>query len=149
MKILASLLAGVALAATVLVAPAQAATTAEYEAEVVTATNTYRTAKGLNALKKSPCLEKKADAWAKHLATEVKKLEHRSPSNLKKVLKQCKKKRIGENLAVGYPTGTAVVTAWKNSPGHNANLLKANTSWYGVGAYHDGTQWWTVQMIAG
>jgi uncharacterized protein YkwD len=29
----------------------------------------------------------------------------------------------GENIAAGYTTGTAVFDAWRNSPGHNSNML--------------------------
>lgn len=32
----------------------------------------------------------------------------------------------GENIAAGYTTGAAVFEGWKNSPGHNANMLGAN-----------------------
>ncbi len=32
----------------------------------------------------------------------------------------------GENIAAGYTTAQSVFDAWKNSPGHNANMLNAN-----------------------
>ena len=38
---------------------------------------------------------------------------------------------IGENVAAGYDTPAAVVTAWMGSPGHRANIL--NTNWQGIG----------------
>ena len=33
---------------------------------------------------------------------------------------------MGENIAAGYSTASDVFTAWKNSPGHNANMLNSN-----------------------
>ena len=38
----------------------------------------------------------------------------------------------GENIAAGYSTAAAVFQGWKNSPGHNANMLGANFKVVGV-----------------
>ncbi len=38
----------------------------------------------------------------------------------------------GENIAAGYSTAEAVFQGWKNSPGHNANMLGANFKVLGV-----------------
>jgi uncharacterized protein YkwD len=38
----------------------------------------------------------------------------------------------GENIAAGYGTAAAVFAGWKNSPGHNANMLGANYTVVGV-----------------
>ncbi len=38
----------------------------------------------------------------------------------------------GENIAAGYSTAAAVFQGWKNSPGHNANMLGANYKVLGV-----------------
>jgi len=38
---------------------------------------------------------------------------------------------IGENIAAGFTTPEAVVTAWMNSAGHRANILDAD--WLGIG----------------
>ena len=38
----------------------------------------------------------------------------------------------GENLAAGYNTAAAVFQGWKNSPGHDANMLGANFTVVGV-----------------
>lgn len=40
---------------------------------------------------------------------------------------------IGENIAAGYTTAADVFTAWKNSPGHNANMLGASYSAISIG----------------
>ncbi|MCR8842630.1 CAP domain-containing protein [Paenibacillus sp. SC116] len=39
----------------------------------------------------------------------------------------------GENIAAGYPTPQAVMTAWMNSPVHRANILNPNFTYLGVG----------------
>jgi len=38
----------------------------------------------------------------------------------------------GENIAAGYATAAAVFTGWKNSAGHNANMLSANFKVLGI-----------------
>ena len=47
----------------------------------------------------------------------------------------------GENIAKGYRTAEAVVTAWMNSEGHRANILNANYTEIGVGYEADGNYW--------
>jgi uncharacterized protein YkwD len=51
----------------------------------------------------------------------------------------------GENIAYGYATAQAVVTAWMNSAGHRANILNANFNEIGVGmvANARGQLFWT------
>ncbi|MBE9136252.1 CAP domain-containing protein [Nodosilinea sp. LEGE 07088] len=40
---------------------------------------------------------------------------------------------IGENVAFGQPTATAVMTAWMNSPGHRQNILNPAFTELGIG----------------
>lgn len=44
----------------------------------------------------------------------------------------------GENIAQGQSSPSAVMTSWKNSPGHNANMLNGSFHRVGIG-YHQGT----------
>jgi hypothetical protein len=57
---------------------------------------------------------------------------------------------LGENIAAGMSTATDAFTAWKNSPGHNANMLGANYTAIGVGrAYVAGSSYgwyWTTDF---
>jgi hypothetical protein len=39
----------------------------------------------------------------------------------------------GENIAAGYSSAQAVFDGWKNSPGHNSNMLGANYRVMGIG----------------
>jgi uncharacterized protein YkwD len=41
--------------------------------------------------------------------------------------------RLGENIAAGYRTPSAVMTAWMKSPGHRANILNCRFTAIGVG----------------
>lgn len=56
----------------------------------------------------------------------------------------------GENIAGGYATADAVFTAWKNSSGHNANMLGANYKVIGIArAYGAGSRYgwyWTTDF---
>jgi uncharacterized protein YkwD len=42
---------------------------------------------------------------------------------------------LGENIAAGYTTAQQVFDGWKNSPGHNANMLGASYTSIGIGRY--------------
>ena len=59
---------------------------------------------------------------------------------------------IGENAAMGYPTGLSVVIGWivdegVPSLGHRENLLSAGWEHMGIGLY--GGSWWTQDFGAG
>jgi len=50
-----------------------------------------------------------------------------------------------ENVARGYPTPSAVMTGWMNSPGHRANILNCSLHALGVGVVRSsgGRYYWT------
>ncbi len=56
----------------------------------------------------------------------------------------------GENIAAGYVTADAVFNGWKNSSGHNANMLNANYKVIGIGrVYTAGSNYgwyWTTDF---
>lgn len=55
---------------------------------------------------------------------------------------------LGENIAAGYPTADSVIQGWLNSPGHCANLMKANATELGVANVRSETanfgMYWTL-----
>ena len=57
---------------------------------------------------------------------------------------------VGENIAAGNATAAAVLTQWKNSPPHNANMLDAGYGAVGIGrAYRAGSRYgwyWTANF---
>ena len=58
---------------------------------------------------------------------------------------------IGENIAAGYPTPKAVMDAWMGSPGHCANIMKADFVDMGVACVPGGQgntyiTYWTMDL---
>lgn len=57
---------------------------------------------------------------------------------------------LGENIAAGYDTAQSVFDAWKNSPGHNANMLNPDFVVIGIGiAYNSSSTYcwyWTTDF---
>jgi uncharacterized protein YkwD len=51
---------------------------------------------------------------------------------------------IGENIAYGYRSAEAVMTAWLDSPGHARNILNCSATVIGVGLAEDGWYWTQV-----
>lgn len=43
----------------------------------------------------------------------------------------------GENIAAGYSDAASTFTQWKNSPGHNANMLSTNYAVIGIGRVYN------------
>jgi uncharacterized protein YkwD len=57
---------------------------------------------------------------------------------------------IGENVAFGFSTVDAVMTAWMNSPGHRANILSPAFTDFGAGrAQGASALFWTQNFGAG
>jgi uncharacterized protein YkwD len=56
----------------------------------------------------------------------------------------------GENIAAGNASAAGTFTQWKNSPGHNANMLGASYRVIGVGRAHDANSsygwYWTTDF---
>jgi uncharacterized protein YkwD len=52
---------------------------------------------------------------------------------------------LGENVAKGYPTESAVLYAWMNSDGHRANILSPHFTHMGSGiaSSWNGTRYWS------
>lgn len=107
--------------------------------------NSYRAANGLGALVSSPALNRAA-AWhaADMLANGY--FAHTEPSGrgFSQRLTDCDYPTGGyraENIAAGFSSAQAVFDGWRNSPGHNANMLNPNLRTIGVGKA--GTYWTT------
>ena len=88
--------------------------------EVFDLTNTYRQENGLNKLTYNTTCQ---DASNLRALEALVYWGHTRPNGTKwnTIIPQWK--YGGENLAQNQRTPSAVMTAWKNSPGHNANLL--------------------------
>ena len=93
----------------------------EYSQQVVALVNQYRAANGLNTL---TAADFNADIRGYEIAYSF---GHTRPNGSSCFTVMPSIGGAGENIAAGYGTPDAVMTGWKNSPGHNENLL--NASW--------------------
>lgn len=107
--------------------------------------NGYRASNGLGALVSSPTLNRAA-AW--HAADMLTKgyFAHTEPSGrtFSQRLTDCEYPTGGyraENIATGFASAQAVFDSWRNSPGHNANMLNPSVRAIGIGKA--GTYWTT------
>lgn len=104
----------------------------DYDAEnaIIRQLNAYRKANGLNELKRSQSLMDSARVRAYECSYSF---SHTRPDGT-----QCftaSSEMNGENIAAGYPSADAAMTAWKNSPGHDANMKLPLFSKIGVGVF--------------
>ena len=121
-----------------------------YENQVLELVNVERQKAGLAPLKMDEALrnvarKKSEDMQANHY------FDHNSPT-YGSPFDMMKKFGIsytmaGENIAMGQRTPEEVVTAWMNSPGHRANILKPGYTFIGVGYVANGN-YWTQEFIA-
>jgi uncharacterized protein YkwD len=116
--------------------------------------NNYRLENGLNLLQYSRTLERSADDYAFELVLKKFELAHvdpegDAPSDRALDAGFCHQ-FVGENLAEGFETTEQVMQAWKDSPGHNANLLGAQYDLVGVGYYFEpnGRRIWVQEFAA-
>ena len=116
-----------------------------YEADVITATNSERTSRSLVALTAQACVDKYAESQSAKMAAE-KRMYHQ---DLGPIMTECKLMAVGENVAYGYPDGTAVTAGWMGSTGHRANILNARYRLIGVGASQDSDGRWYAAQVFG
>ncbi|MCW8139469.1 MAG: hypothetical protein KIT58_11275 [Planctomycetota bacterium] len=55
--------------------------------------------------------------------------------------------RVGENIAMGQPTPTAVMNAWMNSAGHRANILDPAYTHVGIGVVRTPGPYWAQVFL--
>jgi uncharacterized protein YkwD len=118
-----------------------------FEARVVELVNEVRASQGLAPLKLSPAIIEAARYHAADMGLDN-YMDHdtfdRVGDNLTEVcgvwarIATYFSGATGENAAAGYYTPEAVMNAWMNSPGHQANILNPNSWEIGVG-YFDGS----------
>ena len=116
----------------------------EYERQVVTLVNQERAKYGLSALSIREDLCIGARRKSQDMQTS-RYFSHTSP-NYGSPFEMMKSfgityRSAGENIAMGYATPQAVVTAWMNSSGHRANILSSSFTSIGVGYVASGHYW--------
>ena len=144
---LSRVLAAVALSLVALVAaPAQAATPSQtYQRQIMAATNQIRADHDLPEFKRQQCVQRFAVRQAARMARQ----ERMFHQDLGPVLSECGLTMAGENVAYGFPNGTAVVRrGWMRSEGHRANILNPRFRLLGAGARQaDNGQWYAAQVF--
>jgi uncharacterized protein YkwD len=111
--------------------------------QVFTLLNQYRAQMGRGALTYDVKLEASIQGHCEHMRLHG-FFDHYAPEPAVKDpfvrAPQCGTGANAENIAVGQQNPAAVMTAWKNSPGHNTNML--NGSWKRVGICRSAGGYW-------
>jgi uncharacterized protein YkwD len=132
--------------------PDQAAQTAtvkprsdSWEARVITLTNHRREAHGRKPLTAAACPDGFAEPWTRHLATK-RVLVHQ---DLHPMLSCPGTSFAGENIAFGFDSPRALVSAWMHSEGHRANILSRHFHRIGVSGWRatNGTTYATQDFV--
>lgn len=124
------------------------------ESGLTASTNRKRSQYDRRTVRGDSCLDRMAEAWARHLA-ETNTFAHRRMSTL---LNRCNRSYVNENIAK-YPTRPGMtatevardtVRLWMNSDGHRHNLLSRKPRVIGVGVARtpDGDWWVIVENMA-
>ena len=122
-------------------------------AEVVDLTNRERARAGLRPLATDPHLTAAAQAHSADMVARA-FYSHTSPEGSqpwdRAAAAGARRRSIGENIACGQRSPAEVVDGWMNSPGHRANILKADFTHIGIGFEGGGRQgtYWT-QLFGG
>jgi uncharacterized protein YkwD len=115
-----------------------------YALAAIHATNAQRAAHHLPTLKFDRCLKRLATRQAARMARQ----RHLSHQSLRAALRTCHLRTVGENVAQGFPSGSAVVNVgWMNSPPHRANILHRGYRLMAITAKKAHGRWWVAQVF--
>lgn len=137
-RLSATKLAGVALAAVLLLS---ACFDGSEQQQGIDAMNKDRAAHGVPGAIRHDMLQRKAQAWAEHLAGQN-SLSH---SKLSDGISGCWRS-LGENVGFGPSIGH-IQQAYMKSPAHKANILNGKFNYAAVGVAHRGDMVFTVQVF--
>lgn len=128
----------------------------QLETQFLSLINQYRQSNGLGTLSRNSALDTAARLHSKDMAVNGffshTSLDGRSPwTRMAQAGYSCNGAK-GENIAAGYSTAQAAFNAWRNSPGHNENMLSPNYNAIGIGVYYDANSqygyYWTTDFGA-
>lgn len=113
--------------------------------EVLALVNAERARAGVPPLMRAANLDSMATEWSMNQARQS-YMHHSSTTTWGARLGSWQ--AWGENVAYGYETAQKVMTAWMNSSGHRANILKSTYTSIGIGVAYgsSGTPYWTQQF---
>jgi uncharacterized protein YkwD len=99
---------------------------------VVCLINQQRRSRGLPGLRESPRLNRSAQGWTNVMVTH-RDFSHGADFAARISAVGFDWSNVGENIATGYATPTAVVKAWMASTGHCQNILNPVYRYVGTG----------------
>jgi len=116
--------------------------------------NDYRLTNDLSALALSPTLTTASELHSQDMADQNYfshySLDNRTPYDRMVAAGYNYATSLGENIAGGYETAQNVFEGWRNSPGHNANMLSASFTVIGIGRAYDASStykwYWTTDF---
>lgn len=116
--------------------------------------NDYRVQNGLSPLQLSIALTKSSDWMSTNMATTGNfshtDTQGRDPSARMEAYGYDTSTNWGENIAGGNATAQDTFTQWKNSPGHNANMLGSGYKVIGIARAYDASSpygwYWTTDF---
>ncbi|WP_203294910.1 CAP domain-containing protein [Luteirhabdus pelagi] len=116
--------------------------------EILDLVNAHRTSQGLSTLKRD---QQYASAYAvdhtKYMIS-IEDINHDNFQTRKEAMKDRGAIRVSENVAYGYQTAEAVVTAWLNSPDHRKNIEGDFTHLgFGVLQSEDDSRYYFTQLF--
>jgi uncharacterized protein YkwD len=113
----------------------------QYITEVFNLVNQHRQANNVGPLTYDDKLEAAIEGHCHHMATHD-FFSHSAPESSISAFTAraslCGTSASGENIAAGQGSPADVMSSWKNSPGHNANMLNGGFSRIGIGFYAGG-----------
>jgi hypothetical protein len=114
--------------------------------------NQYRQANGVGALAYDALLEQCIEAHCHHMSVHG-FFSHNAPEPQAATpwvrASACGTSANAENIARYQRSATAVMNAWKGSPGHNANMLNGNWTRVGCGYYEANGPFWGQLFATG
>jgi len=116
--------------------------------------NTYRQQNGLQPLNLSPSLTTAAELHSQDMADKNyfshTSLDGRTFVQRMRNAGYTYDTSVGENIAAGYSTAEGVFNGWKNSPPHNANMLRPEFKVIGIGRAYNASSiykwYWTTDF---
>lgn len=126
------------------------------EAQVITLLNNHRASNGRNALRLRADVNRASSWFSRDMATDnyfPNNHNDNSGRSMGTRVTDCDApwSVVRENIAAGYVTAADVFNAWKNSPGHNTNMLATDITHVGIArAYDAGSTYgwyWTMNFI--
>jgi uncharacterized protein YkwD len=118
---------------------------ASYGQTAFTTSNNQRVRYDRARLGKSDCLQRFAVKQAQRMANQTRMFHQ----ELGPIQKACGVGWVGENVAMGYPSGwSVVVQGWMRSEGHRANILSRHYRLMAVAARKgDDGNWYASQVF--